>query len=189
MSVWRACGAGFCHSETKFGKAIQWTTTKWWKMLSKRARKACPTHAYVWFRHMSGNVVYFEALEGEGFQGPYPIEKMVAWVEKDPENRWHKEYDLTDWVDPQDAYRFCELMIPRWRYNTKRLPLQLRTAGLGRRIIPASPNDVICSEADSRVLCTARLYLPEWAGKKNHDDMSPRHLMDAVEKLLEVRNK
>ena len=187
MTTYIKCGIGSSHSNKFFGKAITWTTTKWWKVLSKKARFDCPTHSFTWFEDSDGNIVYFEALEGDGFSGPHPISKMDNWVAEKPDERWHREFDLTLWVNPQEAYNFAQSMLGRWKYNTKRLILQLRIMGLGRRIIPASPDDVICSEATSRIMCTSRLYLPEWAKKKNHDDLSPRTLEDAVKKLLKIR--
>ena len=181
-------GLGFNHSVTTFGKAITWVTTKWYKMFSKEAREKCPTHVWIWFECEKGERIYYEALEGEGFQGPLPISKIYEWALSDTRH-WTKDYDLTKFVglSPEDLTmreQFCNDMTKYWSYNTARIPLQLRTAGLARLLIPSSPRDVICSEAGSRVLHTDLLDFREICKKKNHDDISPRVLMDGVLKLI-----
>jgi len=184
-------GLGFAHSNGAIGKTIQWVTTPLHKVLSKKAREACPTHVYVWFKTIKSEVIYFEALEGAGFQGPFPLATVHAWAEED-QDRWVKEYDLTKFLALSPAqlearYQFCVAMLNYWDYNTPQLALQLRTMGLGRRIVPASPRDVICSEAASRICHSDILDFREWTNKRNHDDISPRVLHDAVLKLIKSK--
>jgi len=186
-----AIGLGFTHSTGTIGKTIQWVTTPLYKVLSNKAREQCPTHVFIWFRKSSGDVEYFEALEGHGFKGPFPLSKVHDWA-TEKEGRWVKEYDLTKFTalspDQLEArYNFCMDMLKYWDYNTIRLILQLRTMGLGRKLIPASPRSVICSEAASRICHTDLLDFREWTNKGNHDDISPRVLHDAVIKLTKSK--
>jgi hypothetical protein len=192
MTSVEAIGLGFCHSTGAIGKTIQWVTTPLHKVLSSKARSETATHVFVWFRDNHGNVEYFEALEGAGWQGPFPISKVHEWVAEE-KGRWVKEYDLTRFLALTKEqmiarYSFCSNMLEYWDYNTPQLALQLRTMGLGRRIIPASPRDVICSEAGSRICHSDILDFREWCNKRNHDDISPFKLHQAVLKLLEKKH-
>ena len=186
-----ACGLGFCHSSGTIGKTIQWVTTPLHKVLSAKARQECATHVFVWFRDTHGQAFYYEALEGAGWQGPFQISKAIAWAAEE-KGRWVKCYDLTKFMalspDQLDArVKFCHDMLDYWDYNTPQLALQLRTMGLGRRLIPASPRDVICSEAGARVMHSDILDFREWCNKKHVDDISPRVLHDAVLKLIKEK--
>lgn len=186
-----AMGIGFCHSTGWIGKAIQWVTTPLSGVLSAKRRAETATHAFVWFHDNHGRVEYFEALEGAGWQGPFDISKVHKWAE-DEKGRWVKEIDLTMFLalsreQMRARYEFCYAMLDYWSYNTPQLILQLRTAGLGRRIIPASPRDVICSEAASRILHSDILDFREWCNKGNHDNISPEKLRLGVEKLTKKR--
>jgi hypothetical protein len=186
-------GLGFIHSVGPIGKVITWVTTPLHKVLSKKAREACPTHVFVWFEDDRGTRIYYEALEGEGFQGPFPVSKYEEWVRED-DRRWVETYDLTKFLG-LSAYQistrkqYCDDMLDYWDYNTPQLILQLRTMGLGRKIIPASPRDVICSEAGARICRSDLLDFTEWCKKRNPDDISPRVLYDAVKKMVRQKDK
>ena len=191
MSQITNIGLTFTHSVGKIGRAVQWVTTPLCKVFNKKAREECATHVLVWFQSDDGEKFYYEAYEGEGFRGPLPYVKVEQWVtEKD--GRWLKEYDLTKFLalGPEQLSsreKFCEDMLSYWTYNIPQLLLQLRIMGVGRRLFPSSPRKVICSEAAARICHSDTLDFREWCNKKNHDDISPRVLHDAVKRLVEEK--
>ena len=108
MSNYRKTGALIFGSTSKLGKAIKLYTHSKKAMLKallpKKGTKLkervgkiwleTATHIAVWFEDMHGSVIYYEALEGKGWQGPFPLSKAIEWAEKE-EGRWIERYDLT----------------------------------------------------------------------------------------------
>lgn len=193
MNTITAMGIGCVHSTGAIGKAICFFTSPVKKMLRHPSKikaiwKDTATHVFIWFRDVHGEVQYFEALEGEGWRGPYPILKAHVWASEEP-GRWVKEYDLTRFLaltndEMSRRFQFCHDMLNYWKYNTKQLAIQPRTMGVVRLLVKASPDDVICSEAASR-LCHSDVFdFRERCCKLRHDHLTPEDLHRECEKLI-----
>jgi len=180
------------HSTSKVGRIIPLFTLPFWKTILrprkiKEAYLNCATHIAVWFEDDHSSQVYYEALEGEGWQGAFPIEKALEWAEEVPE-RWIKQYDLTSLLAlSQNAISrrvdFCEEMKKYWYYNIKQFVLFLRSAQMLKRFTPSSTMGVICSEAGGRICHSDVFDFREVCRKKHFDHLSPEDIHRACEML------
>ena len=192
MSTYRKMGVICFHSTSKIGRIIPLFTLPFWKAILKphKIKEAyinCATHVAVWFEDMHGIQVYYEALEGEGWQGAFPVSKAQEWAEEVPE-RWVKQYDLTRFLalsQPAIGRRvgFCEEMKKYWHYNVQQFVLFLRSARLLRRLVPSSTTGVICSEAAGRICHSDVFDFREICHKRHFDHLSPEDIHRACEML------
>jgi len=192
MSSYRTMGILAFHSTTKFGRVICATTMPFWKTVLKpwKAKQYfldCATHTAVWFKDKNNITIYYEALEGEGWRGPFPLSKAFDWAEEKPE-RWVKKYDLTEflglsWEAVNRRAAYCFEMLGVLEYSKKQLPLLLRTAGVARMIFRSTPLNVTCSEIGSRVCHSDVFDFREFCHKKHHDYITPEGIHRTCETL------
>jgi hypothetical protein len=96
--------------------------------------------------------VYYEALRGEGFVGPLPLERLIAWGAK-PGHRLCLGDTRIDAAMAERMRHECDLTVADKRigYWAPQLPAM---ALMERFWIPVrhSPRQIVCSEIASRIL-------------------------------------
>ncbi len=180
-------GLGATHGDSKVAAVIIRATAPLSWIFSSKKLFDVPNHIFIWFEDEAGERVYFEALEGKGWQGPFPVADVQTWQAEQPDKRWAHFYDLSVFFstdDIQESYDHCVRMLDFWTYNLGQLGLMLRSASGLRRFVKSSPNAVICSEAGSRICHNRFLDLREWTGAVYHDYQNPREIEEACKELL-----
>lgn len=146
---------GGCHSCTEgvVGKAIIACTTFVWRWFRPLE---VSTHSSVGFIYEDGYREIFEAREGKSWQGPIPVEKVVAWAARNPKKRRFTMYDIPDcMIDGSMAslrWMFCYRQLSVWTYSVAQLPRMGLRKWLKFLPINATYNQVVCSEAATIVL-------------------------------------
>lgn len=181
-----AIGLGFTKGDAKLSHAIAWLTAPWkWRLSLKRLAEVC-SHVFIWFRKEDGSVWYFEALISNGWKGPKPVEKVLKWSQVSPD-RWVRFFELWTYPDlgMQAAWSLCHEKLGVWSYAEKQLRLMPRTQWLGRRLVGPTPNEVICSEAASRILYagTCRCDFRKFTKRKAFDWIAPQSMMEACMRI------
>lgn len=199
MSSYRKTGVIVFGSNSTLGKAIKLYTHRKKEMLKalrpaklstmrkriKEVWRKCATHIAVWYGDMHGSVFYYEALEGKGWQGPFPIEKARKWAAEE-EGRWIERYDLTPLLaisqnEISRRVEWCEYAKQFLKYSVPQFVVFSKTVGgIARKAIPSSFFDVICSEMGSRLLCSTLFNFAWVLGKtKKHDHIAPEDIHQA----------
>lgn len=165
---------GGCHRDGGLvGTSIMIFTTWFWRWFNPTN---ISTHSSIGFIYQDGYREIFEAREGRSWQGPIPVERVQAWVSRNPKKRRFTMYDIpSDIIDPGTAamrYNFCMRMLGVWTYST----IQLPRMGI-RKYMPFLPlgtthNEVVCSEAATIVLDPPCPIL-RVAGVRNPDMITP----------------
>jgi len=162
-----SCYIALNHSgDTFLGKLICWVQAP--ALVRKGKRGTIPTHARLGFTLEDGAQVYFEALEGTGFDGPKPEDRVANWIKKGA-GRWTELYHLD--LPPEIAnaiYVRALGKLGKWSYSVPQLLSMYFALRFGTRL-RQSPDKVICSEA------VARLVFPDedLRYKRNFENVTP----------------
>lgn len=165
--------------------AIARATAPFLWQFSRKKMAEVPSHISVIFQLSDGRRVIYEALEGEGFRGPIPMEKVEKWA-AEKEKRWVRTYWIPwEYINKDSADYKLEFLHSRlglWEYNT----IQLPRMWLRKRLnIPmrTTPNKVVCSEVGSKMLAP-QIDIPMLCSKPSHDYINPFQIEQAIKRLL-----
>ena len=178
---------GGCHSNTKgpVGKAIIGFTTWPWRWFKP---KAVSTHSSVGFRFQDGHEVIFEAREGKSWQGPIPVEKVEAWVRRDPKTRRFTKYYVPNHYmtmgTMQLKYDLCMFNLRVWIYSIAQLPRMGLRKYLPFLPINQTPDKVVCSEA-ATIILHPQVPVLRYAKKKKADLVTPFLYERAMRKICQ----
>tara|TARA_R110000824_G_scaffold10585_2_gene46525 strand:+ start:43 stop:603 length:561 start_codon:yes stop_codon:yes gene_type:complete len=145
-----SCYIALNHARDTFlGKLICWVQAP--GLVWRGHADTIPTHARLGFTLEDGSQVYFEALEGSGFDGPKPEKRVQNWV-KNGSGRWthHYNLDLAPGIAEQIHER-AQGRLGQWSYSVPQLLGMYFALRFGARL-RQSPDKVICSEAVARLL-------------------------------------
>lgn len=165
---------GGCHRSDGFlAKAIMVCTTWFWRWFR---RMEVASHSSVGFIYADGYRELYEAREGKSWQGPIPVSKVLAWVERNPKKRRFTMYDLPSYLIEMEATlqkkKRCEAMLEVWIYSIAQLPRMGIRKWLPFLPINATPNKVVCSEAAALILDPEAGILKA-VGKRKADLITP----------------
>lgn len=164
---------GCHHAGGALGAAIVACTTWSWRWLKPGK---VSTHSSVGFIFEDGFRMIFEAREPNAWQGPIPVDKVVAWVAREPKKRRFTMYDIPEYMidaaAAQRKYDRSQAMLRVWDYSVKQLPRMGVRKWLPFLPINATPNAVVCSEA-ATIILGPEVDVCKIVGKSKPDLINP----------------
>lgn len=162
-----------CHrAPGKLGVAITVCTTWIWRWFKPAA---VATHSSVGFIYQDGYREIFEAREPKNWQGPIPVDRVLAWVNRKKGRRFTM-YDIPTYLlDARAAERKhgrCMALLQIWTYSVAQLPRMGIRKWLPFLPINTTPNAVVCSEGATLIL-GPEVGVCALTGKKKADLVTP----------------
>ena len=137
-----------------------------------------PSHTFIGFDLDDGSSIYYEALMGAGWTGPWDRNDVVRWQAR---FRGRKVWFTQLRRSPEQVAAMhgkAEDMRGHVGYSAKQLWQLWALQRLGRRV-PRDDDAIVCSDGVSVVCAAGDLFLPDLAGRRGHDEMTPHDVQIA----------
>lgn len=151
----------------------------WWaKIIVWATGNQLPDRSDAWshcglaFEMNDGSMRYYEALIGEGFDGPKPIERLHDKIRRANGRVVIENLDMVP-ANVWAIYDRCNVWVGKKGYYAWQLILMLYYEKWGRWVgwhIPRSKNRVVCSEAQARLIWP---YMDLREGGRDFDESNP----------------
>lgn len=175
---------GGCHRSDGFlAIAIMVCTTWFWRWFKPLE---VSSHSSEGFIYCDGYREIYEAREGKSWQGPIPVDKVEAWVARNPSKRRFTMYDIPDYLIDKKAARRkkdrCDAMREVWTYSKAQLPRMGIRKWFPFLPMKPTPNAVVCSEG-STIILAPEVDICKISGKSSPDRVTPWDYEQALIKI------